>query len=286
MVVSGGSDNMIRVWDLDGSNTNAWTNHHRPARRGMIDISSYLSGTSEWFQGVGEIAVNGHLIACAPDASGPILIFSLLTGSLVYELRSPNFNNGEWVTEDITSFTRLCLTPFFLLTKGKVDNKALDLPLVPASQNVVLQRRELQRSPIQQTDNNMPSLLAPPASRMTPYQLYQYYQTIQPQQPQTPKSSECINVWDLQTGKIIYRLLPTLKNAQLNYNITDIRLSPDYSKVFAVVEIRGVEEELFYWDFSIKNNNDNEQDFDIMELERVVDPNTSRKNGKSWICLL
>ncbi|KAG2218750.1 hypothetical protein INT45_003068 [Circinella minor] len=138
VVVSGGSDSMIRVWDL----------HEESAispggGRGMIDISSYLSARSDWIQGVGEIAVNEHLVACSPDASGPILVFSLLTGSLVYELTTSTKAHlrpalrwdstrttveEEEEEEEMTGFTKLCLTPYFLLTKGKLPNHNDDIP--------------------------------------------------------------------------------------------------------------------------------------------------------------
>ncbi|KAL7310559.1 hypothetical protein PS15m_010046 [Mucor circinelloides] len=303
VVVSGGSDSMIRVWDLDKSSSNSnteWTNHHRPTRRGMIDISSYLSGRSDWYQGVGEIAANGHLVACAPDASGPILVFSLLTGSLVYELRVPEetVQTSEWVTEDITAFTRLCLTPFFLLTKGKVSNDNNIIKLVPSLDNIVQQRRQKKKSvgyvkklsdSVEETDSP-----APPVAQMTPYQLYQYYQSINKtgrsnaeEEQAMPSTSVCINVWDLQTGKIAYRLLPTLEKPYQNYTITDVRLTPDYSKVFASIEVRGqkhYEERLYCWDFSLKYKDQPQESFDIIELDNL-DP-ALRKTGKSWVCYM
>ena len=294
---------MIRVWDLDKNNSSnnntEWTNHHRPTRRGMIDISSYLSGRSDWYQGVGEIAANGHLVACAPDASGPILVFSLLTGSLVYELRVPEetAQTSEWVTEDITAFTRLCLTPFFLLTKGKVTNDTNAIKLVPSSENIVQQRKQKKISvgyvkklsdSVQKTDHDMP-----PVAQMTPYQLYQYYQSINntggdvEEEQVMPSTSACINVWDLQAGKIVYRLLPTLEKPYQNYTITDVRLTPDYSKVFASIEVRGqkhYEEKLYCWDFSLKHKDQSQESFEILELDNL-DP-VLRKTGKSWVCYM
>lgn len=307
VVVSGGSDSVIRVWDLD--------DHEKRRRRGMIDISSYLSGRSDWYQGVGEIAVNGHLVACAPDASGPILVFSLLTGSLVYELRVPEdhrqphhpLQHTEWNTEDITAFTRLCLTPFFLLTKGKIHhNNKSTIQLVPAKENIVLQRTQRKK---QQSVGHLTKLSdsrdvnIPPVANMSPYQLYQYYASINHTAEQDdnnslsmPTTSACINVWDLQTGKIAYRLVPTLlDNPHQNYSITDIRLSPDFSKVFASIEVRGskhYKESLFCWDFNVRqrhhDNNDEKQnnlsEFDIVELDSM-DP-VLRKTGKSWVCFM
>jgi hypothetical protein len=283
---------MIRVWDLD--NKSAPTTR----RRGMIDISSYLSGRSDWYQGVGEIAVNGNLVACAPDASGPILVFSLLTGSLVYELRQQEeVLQSEWVTEDITAFTRLCLTPFFLLTKGKIHHSQhinQQIKLVPAHHNVVLQRTSKEPTPGYITKlSDSPPTAPPHVAQMTPYQLYQYYQSInQEEEPEVtmPTSSACINVWNLQTGKIAYRLVPTLDKPNQNYTITDVRTTPDYSQVFASIEVRGqkhYQERLYCWDFSVRSEQEDteqEQAFDILELDSL--DLVLRKTGKSWVCFM
>lgn len=292
---------MIRVWDLDN-------NTQKPTRRrGMIDISSYLSGQSDWYQGVGEIAVNGNLVACAPDASGPILVFSLLTGSLVYELREALIQQSEWVTEDIMAFTRLCLTPFFLLTKGKVhhpagsactdsDASSWGVKLIPSKHNVVLQRTKKQTMSVGYVTKLSEATNTPSAhvAQMTPYQLYQYYQSINKEEEEDPihmpTSSACINVWNLATGKIAYRLLPTLETPNQNYTITDVRTTPDYSKVFASIEVRGskhYEERLYCWDFAGFSSNGEEgkkDTFDIVELDSL-DP-VLRKNGKSWVCFM
>ncbi|KAI7895686.1 WD40-repeat-containing domain protein [Mucor mucedo] len=282
-VVSGGSDSMIRVWDLD---KNTQECHNRPTRRGMIDISLYLSGRSDWYQGVGEIAVNGHIVACAPDASGPILLFSLLTGSLVYELKAPEESpHNEWVTEDITAFTRLCLSPFFLLTKGRVQqSNSASIRLVPAT-NVVTQRAIKSPGYVTKLSDSKTDGLPTAVAQMTPYQLYQYYQSVNPTvDPVPPTVSACINVWNLQTGKIAYRLVPTLETPSQHYTITDVKISPDSSKVFATIEVRAqkqYDERVYCWDFSHRNN---EQDFDLTELDDI-DP-VLRKTGKSWVCFM
>lgn len=298
MVVSGGSDSVIRVWDLANNNSSD-VHVRKPTRRGMIDISVYLSGRNDWYQGVGEIAVNGHLVACAPDASGPILVFSLLTGSLVYELRIPESslsqNSSEWMAEEMTAFTHLCLTPFFLLTKGKVHNSNKSMKLIPSTNNIVLQRRQQRKQAgyVAHVDDYPPAS-APPRSvaQMTPYQLYQYYQTVNAtrEEPQVvvPESSACIHVWDLQTGKIVYSLVPMLEKPHQHYTITDVRVTPDFSKVFASIELRGQRqygEKLYCWDFASKNADDVSEDaFDIIQLDDV--DSDLRKLGKSWVCFM
>lgn len=293
-VVSGGSDNLIRVWDWDKT-INEWTHQSRPTRRGMINTVDYLSSRSDWYQGVGEIAVNGNLVACAPDASGPVLVFSLLTGSIVYEL---NINeklqtSTEWATEDISAFTKLCLTPFFLLTKGKINQQyKSNVRLVPSASNVVTQRAFMKKSVgyITKLSESRQSPMEATGS-MTPYQLYRYYQSNEAQEIEqdsviVPTTSACINVWNLQTGDILYRLVPTLDQPNQNYSITDIRMTTDYSKVFATIEVRGskhYEESLFCWDFSARNDQ-LDQDFDIIELDQI-DP-VKRKTGTSWVCFM
>ncbi|KAI8994981.1 WD40-repeat-containing domain protein [Pilobolus umbonatus] len=310
VVVSGGSDSMIRVWDLDSNRaSNDSNNHSRPTRRGMINISSYLSSRSEWYQAVGEIAVNGQLIACAPDASGPILVFSLLTGSLVYELRAseeiPHIASA-WLAEDIVLYTKICMTPFFLLTKGKLSNHHIQadtenrIKIIPSTHNVILQRtsskenkKEPKRGYVSRLSDSS-STMAPPVAQMTPYQLYQHYQSIQHQNEKIleqdmrmPDSAACINVWNLQTGKLVYHLLPTLDNPNQGYLINDIRLSPDFSKVFASMEIRGkrgYEERLFCWDFGLKCTDDVVGPISVIEVDNT--DTASRKSGKSWVCYM
>jgi WD40 repeat protein len=297
VVVSGGSDNMVGVWDLDNSN-HSDVRARRPTRRGVIPVSDYISGRCDWYQGVGEIAVNGHLVACAPDASGPILVFSLLTGSSVYELRIPedplSRNSSEWMAEEMTAFTHLRLTPFFLLTKGKVHNNSKSMKLVPSTHNVVLQRRQERKQAgyVANIDDYTFSVPPQAVAQMTAYQLYQYYQTVNASrvEPQAvvPESSACIHVWNLQTGKIAYSLVPTLEMPHQHYTITDVRVTPDFSKVFASIEMRGqrqYEERLYCWDFALRDINDvSEDEFDIVQLDDV--DSDLRKLGKSWVCFM
>ncbi|KAG1053562.1 hypothetical protein G6F43_004374 [Rhizopus delemar] len=308
VVLSGGSDSMIQVWDLE--KTSKIKSCQRPTQRGMIDISRYLSERSDWYQGVGEIAIHRDLVACAPDASGPILLFSLLTGSLVYELQVPQepIVRTTWAAEDITTFTRLCLTPFFLLTRGRISNKAKDIKTVPSTNNVFLERKKVSNQKPKKAGyiTVLSDHSPPPVAQMTPYQLYLYYQSLNNGEESNgrndnsrseeeldsstiPETSACIHVWDLQTGKIAYRLLPILPNMNQHYSITDIQLSPDYSKVFASIQIRGQthsEEHLYCWDFSSTNRESSEvvQDFKVLELDSR-DP-IQQKIGKSWVCFM
>lgn len=312
---------MLRVWDL---NDHDYDQPHSPPqqswlnRRGAIDISAYLSARSSWYQGVGELVVNEHLVACAPDASGPILVFSLLTGSLVYELGHP-LNHPAWSTssEAMIGITKLCLTPYFLLTKGKL------LPNDDLSKVYPLSRPTPKRKHHKQPSYGYVTQLSASASAsttpaLTPYQLLQQMQANQPATQQqdgmtpawmnvgdiepvlplepTPRERErvCINVWNLQTGKIDYRLAPTV-DPEMDYTITDIRTTPDGSKVLACVELRSRmsrEEKLFCWDFACKERQKAEQSPGGSEVTAVlVDGNPAchpdnRTVGHSWACFM
>ncbi|KAI9312420.1 WD40-repeat-containing domain protein [Dichotomocladium elegans] len=317
VVVSGGSDCMLRVWDLV-EQTQADT-----ARRGMIDISSYLSASSDWIQGVGEIAVASHLVACSPDASGPVLVFSLLTGSLVYELGSPRpmVRDLDWgiVSEDMTGFTKLCLTPYFLLTKGKLPNEQDSIPVLPHRYQPPTPAVPRKQHLSTHTYGYIASLddtpyTPPPAAQMTPYQLYQYYQSInstpsssylpeattaEASEVETPKQfRSCINVWDLETGNIVYRLAPILDNPSAGYTITDIRVSPDSSKVFACVEVRTRyqrQERIYCWDFggkqkarALSDNCTESAELSVVQLDGYLDGSSSNRQavGNSWACFM
>ncbi|CAO3635688.1 unnamed protein product [Cunninghamella blakesleeana] len=290
VIISGGSDSMIRVWDLDDV-----------GQRGSIDISSYLSDRLDWFQGVGEIALNGHLIVCAPDASGPILIFSLLTGSLVYELKAE--------PQDVAC-TRLCLTPYYLLTKGEINKKnEREVPIYPPSSTFdtseSLSSESSSKSspsetlslPMHQTISLSSFTHPSTTSSLTPYQLAKHYSssltTTNNNNSNNESSSSsndlykqnkftksCIDVWDLQTGKLVYRLIPPITNPSVIASIVDIRISPHAAHVFACIEIRNYGQRrhvLCCWDFSNQK----------FKLPTVVTLPTSISNihtNNTWAC--
>ncbi|KAG0033951.1 hypothetical protein BGZ82_005909 [Podila clonocystis] len=43
-------------------------------------------GTEDWVSGIEHICVGDSLVACSTEFSGSVLVFSLATGSLVYEI--------------------------------------------------------------------------------------------------------------------------------------------------------------------------------------------------------
>lgn len=318
---------MLRVWDLN-EKVKEEQDDGNATKRGMIDISAYLTARSDWYQGIGEVAVNEHLVACSPDASGPILIFSLLTGSLVYELRCPAFPTPlNWLTSEeemmTGGFTKLCLTPYFLLSKGKLPANDNAVPVLPSLQSnqrsadAEKPERRHQYGYVARLDESRSP--PPPAARMTPYQLYQYYQSLNDtslpdavsetsiSQTETTTSETnasssnqlrgCINVWDLQTGKVVYRLAPQLDRAEHNYVITDIRVTPDSSKVFACIEVRSRglrEERLYCWDFAGTQTKSSAHRAEASHLVAVqLDGRDSEHGtsfrqyvGNSWACFM
>ncbi|KAI8071379.1 WD40-repeat-containing domain protein [Gongronella butleri] len=269
VVISGGSDGMIRVWDLAD----------RVQQRGSIDISSYLTG--DWFQhGVGEMAVNGHLIVCAPDASGPVLIFSILTGSLVYELKTE---------PQEVAFSRLCLTPYYLLTKGELNDQNRDQVPVHPSNALQSHEKHVMTRITYSLSSTTEHDAAPGAGRLSPYQLARQFAATQQHQQQQHHATTfmpCINVWDLQTGQLAYRLVPPLDPTHAlerpsAMSITDIQISPDSAHVFACVEVRTQTQRhyrLCCWDFS-----DNRRAMPSMVPIDPVAPHTA--TGAAWACI-
>lgn len=324
-MVSGGSDNMLRVWELN-------TQTDDIALLGVIDISDYLFARSDWYQGVGELSVNGNLVACAPDASGPILVFSILTGALVYELGKPRPSNSEFFDtdeEEITGFTKLCLTPYFLLVKGKVPSAPDDIPTLPtnrprhsnsssSSSSTSLPAQPTHRYGYVATLNESTRSQNLPSASMTPYQLYLYYQNLhatdsiddtsappshsvdqvaETSTTGTRASQSCINVYSMHSGKLVYRLVPRFDSAETGYVITDIRTSIDFSKVFACLELRNRhhrEEKLYCWDMASFRKQDTAAEESLLKVihldgQRQQLESTSHHRqavGNSWACFM
>ncbi|KAI7872970.1 WD40-repeat-containing domain protein [Spinellus fusiger] len=296
VAVSGGSDSAIHVWDLEERTTSVYTSKEGyGARRGRIDISSYLSSRGEWHQGVGEIAVNTHLVACALETQGSLLVFSLLTGSLVYELSTHFEDPQRWpVHEESVGLFKLCLTPFFLLTKGKM--RKIDKSVPVNNTSTIIDTTMESNTPLAHRRGNRPT------TQMTPYQIYQYYRANQTT-PEHGIFMHCINVWSLQTGKLVYRLVPRLKDQASTYSITDIRVSCDFSKVLACIEVRGglstapsprssiVEDRLYCWDFSTHYNWEKEPFAKTQWTAAQIESpshgtSVIHKAGRLWMCYM
>ncbi|KAG0353557.1 hypothetical protein BG005_007161, partial [Podila minutissima] len=64
-------------------------------------------GIEDWVSGIEHICVGDSLVACSTEFSGSVLVFSLATGSLVYEIPG------------LYQPSKMCMTDFFLLTGGR-----------------------------------------------------------------------------------------------------------------------------------------------------------------------
>lgn len=302
VAVSGGSDCTLRVWDIGtliSSHKHWGAIPGRHNWRGTIDISQYLSPSSEWSTGVGELAMNDTLIACSSDSTAPILIFSLLTGALVYQLKSKYISSGSM-------FSHLCMTPFFLLTKGQVSSNDDGPRRVHGVSSEKQERkashnREASRTRYGYvTPLNESTINLPPQPNLSAYQLQQLLRLNntaignEDPIPAQPESRGCINVWDLRTGKIIYRLVPDTGSENIAYtSITDIRTTPDFSKVVAVLcDMASGKERVFTWDFTKTFNQPIqalEQELFVAELDgQPIEPYSPAfpRVGKSWTCYM
>ncbi|KAF9912260.1 hypothetical protein EC991_000151 [Linnemannia zychae] len=64
-------------------------------------------GLDDWISGIEHICVGDSLVACSTEFSGSVLVFSLGTGTLVYEIPG------------LYQPSKMCMTDFFLLTGGR-----------------------------------------------------------------------------------------------------------------------------------------------------------------------
>jgi hypothetical protein len=292
----------LRVWDIGTLISSQKHGSLKPGRhnwRGTIDISQYLSPSSEWSTGVGELAINDTLIACSSDSTAPILIFSLLTGALVYQLKSKYISSGSM-------FSHLCMTPFFLLTKGQVSSNDKGPRLV---RGVSSERQDRKAGHNRETSRtrygyvtplNESAIHLPQQPNLSAYQLQQLLRlnnaTIgnEDPTPTQPESRGCINVWDLRTGKLTYRLVPDTSSESMAFtSITDIRTTPDFSKVVAVLcDMPSGKERVFTWDFTKTTHQPIEapaQELVVAELNsQPIEPYSPAfpRVGKAWTCYM
>jgi hypothetical protein len=268
----------LRVWDIGTLISSQKHGSLKPGRhnwRGTIDISQYLSPSSEWSTGVGELAIN--------DSTAPILIFSLLTGALVYQLKSKYISSGSM-------FSHLCMTPFFLLTKGQVSSNDKGPRLV---RGVSSERQDRKAGHNRETSRTRYGYVTPlnESAIHLPQQ-----PTIgnEDPTPTQPESRGCINVWDLRTGKLTYRLVPDTSSESMAFtSITDIRTTPDFSKVVAVLcDMPSGKERVFTWDFTKTTHQPIEapaQELVVAELNsQPIEPYSPAfpRVGKAWTCYM
>ncbi|KAF9182197.1 hypothetical protein BGZ51_004882 [Haplosporangium sp. Z 767] len=118
VVVCGNADSTLCVWDIYPPHhitSSAFASSSSSSSYGTIHAGSYLAtslavpapGQDDWVSGIEHICVGESLVSCSTDFSGSVLVFSLATGSLVYEIPG------------LYQPSKMCMTEFFLLTGGR-----------------------------------------------------------------------------------------------------------------------------------------------------------------------
>ncbi|KAF8982370.1 hypothetical protein BGZ46_001412 [Entomortierella lignicola] len=190
VVVCGNANSTLCVWDIHpGSNSST-------SSYGTIHAASFLSSTSspgleDWTAGIEHICVSDSLVACSTEFSGSVLVFSLATGSLVYEIPG------------LYQPSKMCMTDFFLLTGGRGTwNQGVDA--MRNQQQQQQQQHVYQHNIIGQNSNSAEAVDYDfdPTDRDngrndTTIEVDDYM-------------SCCVNVWDLKTGNRLYSLIPRL----------------------------------------------------------------------------
>lgn len=176
VVVSGSDDSTLSVWDIHPNPGSSLSSH------GTIHVASYLTATphtgiNRWLCGIDSLCVGDSLVACTTEISASVLIFSLATGSLVYEMPGAHIP------------TKMCMTDFFLLTAGYSTFNSNGMRVDPRQ----------------------------PANRSTTHLHGDDDEDEeQPRQQQEDTTMEgeymscCVDIWDLKTGDRLYSLIPRL----------------------------------------------------------------------------
>ncbi|KAG0296018.1 hypothetical protein BGZ98_001138, partial [Dissophora globulifera] len=181
VVVCGNADSTLCVWDIHPDPNSSLSSH------GTIHTASYLasavpSDLEDWLSGIEIICVGDSLVACSTEFSGSVLVFSLATGSLVYEI--PGLYRPS----------KMCMTDFFLLTGGR-GTRSQDRRM--RSQHIFHQQQG-------QTQWNMEGDTTG----------HQFRRTTAPASEVDEFMGCCVNVWDLRTGTRLYSLIPRLPMQQ------------------------------------------------------------------------
>ncbi|KAG0051780.1 hypothetical protein BGZ83_003306 [Gryganskiella cystojenkinii] len=165
-------------------------NHQVGLGVGMAPVGA---GVEDWVSGIEHICVGDSLVACSTEFSGSVLVFSLATGSLVYEIPG------------LYQPSKMCMTDFFLLTGGRGPWTQGERPMREQSHHYVYQNQTGQGHGYGhefghghgQDDDHLRH--APPhlQGRHRGAEVDEYM-------------SCCINVWDLRTGNRLYSLIPRL----------------------------------------------------------------------------
>ncbi|KAF9214725.1 hypothetical protein BGZ59_003141, partial [Podila verticillata] len=183
VVVCGNVDSTLCVWDIHPAPGTSSSTH------GTIHTASYLASTmppgiQDWVSGIEHICVGDSLVACSTEFPGSVLVFSLATGSLVYEI--PGLHQPS----------KMCMTDFFLLTGGRGAGRGGQ-----ARAQAMAQGQGPHHG------------LGQDADRLRNGQQSQNLEVDE-------YMSCCVNVWDLRTGQRLYSLIPRLSMHHFQHPIS------------------------------------------------------------------
>lgn len=180
-------------------------------------------GLDDWISGIEHICIGDSLVACSTEFSGSVLVFSLGTGSLVYEIPG------------LYQPSKMCMTDFFLLTGGR---GAWNQGGTHRRLNQLGQGHNYHHQ--QQHQHHLHGGLGFQGHHA--YDAHaggQHYgqdaDVLRHPQQQGVGSMEadeymscCVNVWDLRTGDRLYSLIPRLpmRHLQQSKDISSILNNP------------------------------------------------------------
>ncbi|KAF9170863.1 hypothetical protein BGX21_008321 [Mortierella sp. AD011] len=182
-LVTGHMDGSVRLWDMSIEEPGQqciryWETGARPP-----------PGLEDWTSGIEHICVGDSLVACSTEFSGSVLVFSLATGSMVYEIPG------------LYQPSKMCMTDFFLLTGGRGTwNQGGN------SGGRHQQQQHGYQYNIMGQHTNRPVDTRHDDDDPTDQYEGQSESTIE----EDEYMSCCVNVWDLKTGKRLYSLVPRL----------------------------------------------------------------------------
>ncbi|KAF9297513.1 hypothetical protein BGZ88_009774 [Linnemannia elongata] len=219
VVVCGNVDSTICVWDIHPSPGSSSSTH------GTIHTASYMTsrapqGLDDWISGIEHICVGDSLVACSTEFSGSVLVFSLGTGSLVYEIPG------------LYQPSKMCMTDFFLLTggRGAWNQGGTHSRLNQLGQGNNHHQQQLQQHHHVQGGFGFQGHQGYGAQVGGQHYGQDADVLRHPQQQglgsiQTDEyMSCCVNVWDLRTGHRLYSLIPRLpmRHLQQSKDISSI----------------------------------------------------------------
>ena len=181
-------------------------------------------GLDDWISGIEHICVGDSLVACSTEFSGSVLVFSLGTGSLVYEIPG------------LYQPSKMCMTDFFLLTggRGTWNQGGTHRRLNQLGQGDNHHQQQLQQHHHLQGGFGSQGYHAYGAN-VGGQHYGQDADVLRHPRQQDLGSIEtdeymscCVNVWDLRTGNRLYSLIPRLpmRHLQQSKDISSILNNP------------------------------------------------------------